>query len=82
MYALNIANLALIFVFFRNVAFYRDTLRGRALIINDKIITLYVFSYERMMTKTMNRIISVYSLAIVRDLDLSKTIENLFDDDY
>ena len=81
-YALNVADFILIFVFFRNVATYRDTLKRRASIINNEIITLRVFSYEKTITKTINRIINIHSLAMTRDLDLSKTIENLFDNDY
>ena len=82
MHVFNVANLVLIFVFFRNVASYRDILKKRALIINDEIITLRAFSYERIIIKTINRTISAHSFATARDFDFSKTIENLFDDNY
>ena len=81
-HALNVANLVLIFVLFRSIASYRDILRKRALIANNEIMTLRVFSYKKMIMKMINRTISAHSLAIARNLDLSKTIENLFDDDY
>ena len=82
MRAFNVADFILIFVFSRNVAIYRDILRKCASIANNEIITLRVFSYKKTITKTINRTINVYSLAIIRDLDLSKTIESLFDNDY
>ena len=81
-YALNVANLALIFILFRNITSYRDTLRERASIVNNEIITLRAFSYEKTITKMINRTINAYSLAVIRNLDFPKTIENLFDDDY
>ena len=81
-YALNIANLILIFILFRSVASYRNILKKRALIVNNEIITLRALLYEKIITKTINRTINVHLLVIVRDLDLSKTTENLFDDNY
>ena len=82
MHVFNVANLVLIFIFFRNVAFYQNILRERALIANNEIITLRASSYEETITKTINRTINAYSLAIVRNLDFSKMIEGLFDNDY
>ena len=81
-YVFNIADLVLIFILFQNVAFYQDILRGCALIANNEIMTLRVLSYKRIITKTINRIINAHFLAIVRDLDLSKIIEDLFNNDY
>ena len=81
-YAFNIVNFVLIFVFFRNVASYRNILKKRALIANNEIMTLRAFLYEGMIIKMMNRTINVYLLVIARDLDLSRIIKSLFDDNY
>ena len=81
-YVFNIANLILISVFSRNVTSCRDILRECASIINNEIMTLRALSYEKTIMKTINRTINVHFLAIARDLDLPKIIEDLFDNDY